>query len=124
MQSFKELRPVRGARAALVKEKDFELLKSFENRWMIVDEDGQELTLENTPSLANIELGLDDSHLTIAVTGRFFRLALATEPKRTTMVREKQCLLEPDLYSQIISQCLAKKVSLCRLPSVNPQGTI
>lgn len=118
MLELKPVYPVVGSRAAMVKSQEAEAYHKFENQWLILNESLEVLNLENCPTLNTVEFGLDSTHLTMAVKGMFLRLALDKKPSRLLPQAESYgfgtLFLEPDLYSQLLSQHLGQKVFFCR----------
>ena len=91
--------------------------------WMLVDESGKFLSQRAHPKLATLETHLDDQGLTLGYGKQFFRINLNNSFKRTLPVTiwndTVEAALEPDLYSQAISQHLGVN---CRLVRYTPSS--
>lgn len=91
--------------------------------WMLVDENGKFLSQREHPQMATLETHLDESGLTLGYGKQFFRISLNNSLKRTLPVTiwndTVEAALEPDLYSQAISQHLGVT---CRLVRYTPNS--
>jgi uncharacterized protein YcbX len=89
--------------------------------WMLVDEAGQFISQRTHPKMATVQTHLDQLSLTIGYNNQFFKISRNNSLKRIVPVQiwndKVDAALEPDLYSQAISQYLGVN---CRLVKYAP----
>lgn len=89
-----------------------------DRQWMLVDEEGQFLSQRKLPRLATVEVFFEESSLTIGFQKTFFKINTNSSFKRPVKVQiwndTVEAALEPDLYSQALSQYLGVNCRLIR----------
>lgn len=111
--------PIKSARAQNVK--DMKITTEGpegDRQWMLVDENGRFLSQRSLPKIATIEVFQDEASLTIGFQKMFFKISKNNSFKRKITVQvwndSFEAALEPDLYSQGISQYLGVNCKLVR----------
>lgn len=89
-----------------------------DRQWMLIDENGKFVSQRTLPKLATVEVHHDDLGLTIGWQKMFFKIAKTSTFSRKVKVQvwndTFEAALEPDLYSQALSQHLGVNVRLVR----------
>lgn len=89
-----------------------------DRQWMLVDENGKFISQRTLPKLATVEVHHDDLGLTMGWQKMFFKIAKNNSFSRKVRVQvwndTFEAALEPDLYSQALSQYLGVNVRLVR----------
>lgn len=89
-----------------------------DRQWMLVDQEGKFLSQRNLPRLATVEVFFEESALTIGFQKTFFKISANSSFKRPLKVQiwndSVEAALEPDLYSQALSQYLGVNCRLVR----------
>ncbi|KHD88212.1 MAG: hypothetical protein OM95_10290 [Bdellovibrio sp. ArHS] len=111
--------PIKSARAQSVKEmKITSEGPEGDRQWMLVDENGKFLSQRTVPKLATIEVFQDETSLTVGFQKMFFKISKKNSWQRRITVQvwndSFEAALEPDLYSQGISQYLGVNCRLVR----------
>lgn len=111
--------PVKSCRGVAVKKLNFLADGPAGDReWMLVDEGGNFLSQRTLGRMAQIETVLDETHLTLAFGGGFFKVprVYSTPRPRSVKIWNTECVAheEPLLYSEAISQFLGVKCFLVR----------
>jgi len=88
-----------------------------DRRWMLIDAEGKFLSQRTLPKMATLQTHFNDQGLTVGFNNQFFRVPI-TAPKRFVSVQiwddRVEAALEPDLYSQTLSQYLGVPCRLVR----------
>lgn len=88
-----------------------------DRQWMLVDAEGKFLSQRTVPKMATLQTHYNDQGLTVGFNNQFFRVPL-TVAKRKMQVQiwnnSVEAALEPDLYSQTLSQYLGVPCRLVR----------
>lgn len=122
--------PVKSARGIAVKSLELdEQGPRGDREWMLVDEEGRFLSQRTLPKLAQVETVLDETHLTLAFGGGFFKISrgLSTPRPRKVQIWDHQIEAheEPRLYSDALSQFLGLPCRLVRyLPKARPLSSL
>lgn len=85
-------------------------------RWALLDEQGDFVDLKKAPKLAELQVSTDSEGLHLGLSKMFFKV-MATSSSQRTVALDGHSLtarLEPDLYSQAISQFIAYPCRLIR----------
>lgn len=111
--------PIKSARSQQLKEVEIGLAGPLGDReWMLVDEQGKFISQRTNPQLATVEVFLDEEGLTIGIGKMFVKVARKSSFSRKLKVEiwndSVEVALEPDLYSQALSQHLGVKCRLVR----------
>lgn len=89
-----------------------------DRQWMLVDESGQFLSQRTLPKIATVEVFFEESALTLGFQKTFFKISTNSSFKRPVKVQiwndTVEAALEPDLYSQALSQYLGVNCRLVR----------
>lgn len=88
-----------------------------DRQWMLVDSEGKFLSQRTVPKLATIYTHVSDLGLTIGYNNQFFRVPMKEPSRRLTVQIWRDTVevaLEPDLYSQALSQYLGVPCRLVR----------
>ncbi|WP_413584540.1 MOSC domain-containing protein [Bdellovibrio sp. HCB274] len=89
-----------------------------DREWMLVDENGKFVSQRTLPKLATVNAVFDPASLTLAFEKMFFKIGRKTSFSREVKVQvwndSFTAALEPDLYSQALSQYLGVNVRLVR----------
>ncbi len=89
-----------------------------DRQWMLVDQEGRFLSQRKLPRLASVEVFFEESSLTIGFQKTFFKISTNSSFKRPVKVQiwndNVEAALEPDLYSQALSQYLGMNCRLVR----------
>lgn len=89
-----------------------------DRQWMLVDEAGKFVTQRTLPKLATVEVFYDDTALTVGFQKMFFKISTKNSFQRQVKVQiwndTVDAALEPDLYSQALSQYLGTNLRLVR----------
>lgn len=89
-----------------------------DRQWMLVDETGKFVTQRTLPKLATVEVFYDDAALTVGFQKMFFKISTRNSFQRQVKVQiwndTVDAALEPDLYSQALSQYLGANLRLVR----------
>lgn len=89
-----------------------------DREWMLVDETGKFVSQRTLPKLATVNAVFDPSSLTLAFEKMFFKIGRKSSFSREVKVQvwndSFTAALEPDLYSQALSQYLGVNVRLVR----------
>lgn len=92
-----------------------------DREWMLVDTKGKFMTQRTLGKMAQVETALDESHLTVAFAGQFFKISRVVKNPRWVDVEvwsdKLQAHEEPVLFSQALSQFLGVE---CRLVKYMP----
>lgn len=111
--------PIKSARGQ--KMKSFEMTSEGpkgDRQWMLVDESGRFLSQRTFPKIASIETFLEAEALTVGLGKMFFKISTKNNFQRKATVQiwndSVEAALEPDLYSQGISQYLGTSCRLMR----------
>lgn len=92
-----------------------------DRQWMLIDENGKFISQRTLPKLATVEVFHDQGSLTIGFQKMFFKISKNNNLQRKTWVHiwndSFEAALEPDLYSQGLSQYLGVN---CRLVRYTP----
>ncbi|MEY4616035.1 MAG: hypothetical protein RJB66_995 [Pseudomonadota bacterium] len=95
-----------------------------DREWMLIDQEGQFLSQRRLPKMATIEVFLEEESLTVAFQKMFFKISKKNSFQRKVIATlwdsPFEVALEPDLYSQAISQYLEVSCRLVRhMPTTN-----
>lgn len=89
-----------------------------DRQWMLIDEQGTFITQRTVPKLATVQVHLNDSGLSIGIGKQFFVVPKNNSFKRGVRIKvwndEFDAALEPDLFSQALSQYLGINCRLVR----------
>lgn len=89
-----------------------------DRQWMLVDENGKFISQRTLPKLATVEVFYEDTALTVGFQKMFFKISTNNSFKRQVKVQvwndTFDAALEPDLYSQALSQYLGVNCRLVR----------
>lgn len=89
-----------------------------DREWMLIDENGNFLSQREVPKLASIEAFYEATGLTLGLGKMFFKISAKNSLPRKVPVQiwndSVEAALEPDLYSQGISQYLGANCRLVR----------
>lgn len=89
-----------------------------DRQWMLIDELGKFISQRTVPKLATIEVFFEEAALTVGLQKMFFKIATKNNFQRKVNVQiwddKIDAALEPDLYSQGISQYLGVPCRLVR----------
>lgn len=89
-----------------------------DRQWMLVDEDGKFISQRTLARLATVEVFYEDAALTIGFQKMFFKIPTKNSFQRSVKVQvwneSFEAALEPDLYSQALSQYLGTSCRLVR----------
>ncbi|WP_413574881.1 MOSC domain-containing protein [Bdellovibrio sp. HCB290] len=89
-----------------------------DREWMLVDETGKFVSQRTLPKLATVNAVYEPASLTLAFEKMFFKIGRKTSFSREVKVQvwndSFTAALEPDLYSQALSQYLGVNVRLVR----------
>lgn len=89
-----------------------------DRQWMLVDENGKFISQRTLPKLATVEVFYEDSALTVGFQKMFFKISTRNSFQRKVKVQvwndSFEAALEPDLYSQALSQYLGVNCRLVR----------
>ncbi len=111
--------PLKSARAqSLVEMKITHEGPEGDREWMLVDETGKFVSQRTLPKLATVNAVFEQTSLTLAFEKMFFKIGRKTSFSREVKVQvwndSFTAALEPDLYSQALSQYLGVNVRLVR----------
>ncbi len=111
--------PIKSCQGQPVKEMNITLEgPEGDRQWMIVDDNGGFLTQRTLPKLATVQVLVNDSGLSIGIGKQFFVVPKTNSLKRMIRVKvwndEIEAALEPDLFSQALSQHLGVNCRLVR----------
>lgn len=111
--------PIKSCQGQPVKEMNITLEgPEGDRQWMLVDENGGFLTQRTVPKLATVQVLVNDSGLSIGIGKQFFVVPKSNSFKRMIRVKvwndEVEAALEPDLFSQALSQYLGVNCHLVR----------
>lgn len=111
--------PIKSARAQGLKEMRITPEGPVGDRqWMLVDERGQFISQRTVPKLATVEVFHDEAALTVGFQKMFFKISTKNSFQRKIKVQiwddSIEAALEPDLYSQGLSQYLGVQCRLVR----------
>lgn len=111
--------PIKSARAQSLKEVRITPEGPVGDRqWMLVDEKGQFISQRTAPKLATVEVFHDEAALTVGFQKMFFKISTKNSFQRKIKVQiwddSIEAALEPDLYSQGLSQYLGVQCRLVR----------
>lgn len=91
---------------------------SGDRQWMIVDADGKFISQRTLPKLATVEVFYEEASLTLGFQKMFFKISTNNSFQRKIPVQvwndSFEAALEPDLYSQALSQYLGVPCRLVR----------
>jgi len=94
-----------------------------DRQWMIVDEKGEFITQRTVPKLATVQAMSNEQGLNLALGKQFFVVPVKNSLNRTLNVsvwgEAVEAALEPDLFSQALSQYLGINCRLVRYTSVS-----
>jgi len=89
-----------------------------DRQWMLIDEQGTFLSQRTHPKLATVQVLLNDSALSLGVGKQFFVVPKNNSFKRGVRIKlwneEFDAALEPDLFSQALTQYLGVNCRLVR----------
>ncbi|MFS4458708.1 MOSC domain-containing protein [Bdellovibrio sp. HCB2-146] len=89
-----------------------------DRQWMLVDETGKFISQRTLPKLATVEVHCDEQALTMGWQKMFFKISKNNSFQRKVKVQvwndTFEAALEPDLYSQALSQYLGVNCRLVR----------
>jgi uncharacterized protein YcbX len=89
-----------------------------DREWLLVDPEGHFLTQRTVPQISQILTVLEKDSLTIGIGKSFFKMSLQNSFQRRVSVQvwgdQIEAALEPDLYSQALSQFLGTNCRLVR----------
>lgn len=95
----------------------------WDRQWMLVDNNGVFLSQRQYPQMALIKTQVDSEGMTIGFGQQFFRVSHGTQAKKTMMVQvwkdQVEAALEPQLFSDLLSQFLGVKCFLVRFSSTS-----
>jgi len=111
--------PLKSARAQSVPEmKITQEGPEGDRQWMLIDENGKFISQRTLPKLATVEVFLDEAALTVGFQKMFFKISRNNSFQRKVSVKvwndSFEAALEPDLYSQALSQYLGVNCRLVR----------
>lgn len=111
--------PIKSARSQSVKEmKITQEGPDGDRQWMLIDENGKFISQRTVPKVATIEVFHEAASLTIGFQKMFFKISKNSSFQRKVKVQiwndSFEAALEPDLYSQAISQYLGVPCRLVR----------
>ena len=111
--------PIKSARGQSVKEMKINVDgPEGDRQWMLVDENGKFLSQRTLPKLATVEVFSDPTSLTVGIDKMFFKISKNNSFQRKAKVNiwndTVEAALEPDLYSQALSQYLGVPCRLVR----------
>lgn len=90
----------------------------WDRQWMLVDENGLFLSQRKYPKMTLIQTQVDSEGMTIGFGAQFFRVSHQNQFKKMMKVKvwefEVEAALEPQLFSDLLSQFLGVKCSLVR----------
>ncbi len=113
------LYPIKSAAAHRVNQLTInELGPAGDREWLLIDMEGKFLTQRTFPQMSQILTALEKDSLTIGLGKSFFKLSLDNSFQRRVNVQvwsdQMEAALEPDLYSQALSQFLGTNCRLVR----------
>lgn len=89
-----------------------------DRQWMLIDENGKFVSQRTLPKLATVEVFHDQASLTVGFQKMFFKISKNNSFQRKVKVQvwndTFEAALEPDLYSQALSQYLGVHCRLVR----------
>lgn len=111
--------PLKSARSQFLKEmKITHEGPEGDRQWMLIDETGKFISQRTVPKLATVEVFDEANALTIAFEKRFFKVSKNNSFQRKVQVsvwnNTFDAALEPELYSQALSQYLGVNCRLVR----------
>lgn len=111
--------PIKSARAQRVKSMTINHEgPDGDRQWMLVDENGKFISQRTVPKLATVEVFCDEASLTVGFRKMFFKISKTSTFQRKVKVQvwndTFEAALEPDLYSQALSQYLGVNCRLVR----------
>lgn len=111
--------PIKSARGQRMKRLDISIQGPVGDReWMLIDENGRFLSQRSHPKMATIETFYEPESLTVGLGKMFFKISAKNNFQRKATVQvwndSFEAALEPDLYSQGISQYLGLPCRLVR----------
>jgi uncharacterized protein YcbX len=111
--------PIKSCQGQPVKEMNITLEgPEGDRQWMLVDDNGGFLTQRTLPKLATVQVLVNDAGLSIGLGKQFFVVPKNNSLKRLLRVKvwndEVEAALEPDLFSQALSQYLGVSCHLVR----------
>ncbi|QDK38232.1 MOSC domain-containing protein [Bdellovibrio sp. NC01] len=111
--------PIKSARGQAVK--DMKITHEGpegDRQWMLIDENGKFVSQRTVPKLATVEVFNDQAALTVGFQKMFFKISKNNSFQRKVKVSvwndTFEAALEPDLYSQGLSQYLGTNCRLVR----------
>lgn len=111
--------PIKSARAQNIKEmKMTHEGPEGDRQWMLIDEAGKFISQRTVPKLATVEVFHEAAALTVGMDKMFFKISKNNSFQRRVKVSvwndSFEAALEPDLYSQALSQYLGVNCRLVR----------
>ncbi|WP_413612273.1 MOSC domain-containing protein [Bdellovibrio sp. HCB-110] len=111
--------PIKSARSQSLKEMKITIEgPEGDRQWMLVDETGKFISQRTLPKLATVEVFHEEAALTIGFQKMFFKISKNNSFQRKVKVQvwndSFEAALEPDLYSQALSQYLGVNCRLVR----------
>lgn len=95
-----------------------------DRKWLVIDENGAVLSRRILPKLATVQVMSNDMGLNLGLGKQFFVVPKSHSLKRVVKVKigneDVEAALEPDLFSQALSQYLGVNCRLVRLGGVRP----
>jgi MOSC domain-containing protein len=111
--------PLKSCQGQMLKEMNITLEgPEGDRQWMLVDENGGFLTQRTLPKLATVQVMVNEQGLNLGLGKQFFVVPKNNSFKRMIKVKiwndEVEAALEPDLFSQALSQYLGMNCRLVR----------